>query len=151
MPDSPIVVEDGPEVLVVADSARMEQVVADVYAHAARLSLGDTITVAVDAVMPDPDQRSGGDAGRGGGSGGQVTVTVTVIGRPLTFEEASELFEPYGRSDTSTGTGLGLFLCRALLAAHGGEIGLRSSGSTSEFWFRLPCSGPPSGPLVERL
>jgi signal transduction histidine kinase len=131
---APVEVEEGTEMLVIADSARIEQVAGDVLAHALRLSLGDPVRIALEV----------GDAG-------QVTTTVSVTGRSLSFEEASELFEPYGRADTSVGTGLGLFLCRALLTAHGGEIGLRSSGATSAFWFRLPSGGPSAGPLVERL
>lgn len=123
--DALVEVEAGPPAVVEADADRVEQVSADVLAHARRLVVDAPVRVRFDA----------GDE--------QVTVTVEATGRPLSFEEASELFEPYGRSDTSVGTGLGLYVCRALLAAHGGEIGLRSSGATSQFWFRLPRVGPP--------
>lgn len=127
------VIEQGPPVVVVADAARIEQVAGDVLAHAARVATARPPAVSVDA------------------AGDDVTVRVSAVGRTLTFDEAADLFEPYARSDTSVGTGLGLFVCRALLAAHGGEIGLRSSGEASTFWFRLPKAGPTGGPLVERV
>ena len=126
-------VRGGPDVVVVADRTRIEQVAGDVMAHAVRLATRGLPTVEVESRRSD------------------AVVTVTAVGRPLTYDEAADLFEPYGRSDTSVGTGLGLFVCRALLAAHGGEMGLRSSGEISDLWFRLPKAGPPSGPLVERV
>ena len=131
--DGNVEVGDGPETEIVADGARMEQIVGDVIAHAVRLASGGPVRVTIDDDHPD-----------------RVTVTVGVPGRGLSYQEASELFEPYRRSDTSVGTGLGLFLGRALLAAHGGEIGLRSGDEGTDFWFRLPRSGPAPSPLVER-
>lgn len=130
--DGAAVLAAGPEVEIVADGARMEQIIGDVVAHAVRLAAGVAVVIAVDDSHVE-----------------QITVTVTVAGRELSYKEASDLFDPYRRSDTSVGTGLGLFLGRALLAAHGGDIGLRSGPDGSEFWFRVPRAGPAPGPLVE--
>ncbi|MCU4185805.1 hypothetical protein K6U06_15660 [Acidiferrimicrobium sp. IK] len=130
--DGNVKVDEGAEVEIVADGARMEQVIGDVVAHAVRLAAGGPVVATIDGSHP-----------------ARVTVTVSVAGRSLSYQEASELFEPYRRSDTSVGTGLGLFLSRALLAAHGGEIGLRSGNQGTEFWFRVPRSGPDPGPLVD--
>jgi signal transduction histidine kinase len=77
-------------------------------------------------------------------------VRALVEGHELDIGEAAALLEPYARADTSFGTGLGLYLCRALLVAHGGEIGLRAEGGTSVFWFRVPRSGPQMSRLVQR-
>lgn len=119
-------------VVVVGDAARLEQVAAEVIAHARRLA-GDG-PVCVEA------------------ADGEVvaTVEVAVAGKRLSFADAAVLFEPFERADTSIGTGLGLFLCRALLSAHGGEIGVRSDDAATVFWFRVPSAGPTEGPLVER-
>ena len=127
------VLVSGADVTVSADRDRIAQVVGDVLAHALRLAAGIPPSIEVDV------------------SADVVTVTVTAIGRALSYDEAADLFEPYGRSDTTVGTGLGLFVGRALLAAHGGEIGLRSAGETTAFWFRLPRSGPPAGPLNDEV
>ena len=62
----------------------------------------------------------------------------------MTTEQCDRLFELYTRG-TSTrriaGLGLGLYLCRQIITAHGGEIGVQTRpkcGAT--FWFTLPLS-----------
>jgi signal transduction histidine kinase len=131
--DPRIELEPGDEVEVVADGARLEQVVGGVVEHARRLQESEPVRVAIEDDDP-----------------GHVTVRASVRGRGLAIGEAAALLEPYGRSDTSFGTGLGLYLSRALLVAHGGEIGLRSEQGTTVFWFRVPRQGPDMGPLVQR-
>jgi signal transduction histidine kinase len=38
-----------------------------------------------------------------------------------------------------TGLGLGLYLCRQIMTAHGGEIGVKSrQGESTTFWLTLP-------------
>jgi signal transduction histidine kinase len=123
----------GLEIEVIGDGSRLEQVSGGVLEQARRIAGGDPLAIVLDDDHPD-----------------HVTVRVVVEGRRLSFAEASALFEPYGRADTSVGTGLGLYLCRALLAAHGGELGIDSRGATTTLWFQLPRQGPEIGPLVER-
>ncbi|WP_198525220.1 PAS domain-containing sensor histidine kinase [Kamptonema formosum] len=60
----------------------------------------------------------------------------------MSEEQCEELFELYARGSQtrrSTGLGLGLYLCRQIIAAHGGKIGVISSlGAGATFWFTLP-------------
>jgi PAS domain S-box-containing protein len=60
----------------------------------------------------------------------------------MTPEECDHLFDRYmrGRRERrSTGIGLGLFLCRQIITAHGGQIGVESTqGKGATFWFTLP-------------
>jgi PAS domain S-box-containing protein len=64
----------------------------------------------------------------------------------ISADQAEHLFDLYFRGQRShhlTGIGLGLYLCRQIIEAHGGEIGVISAphqGST--FWFTLPVHCP---------
>ncbi len=60
----------------------------------------------------------------------------------LSQQQCDRLFELYFRSSHTSsclGLGLGLYLCRQIITAHGGEIGVTSSpGAGATFWFTLP-------------
>jgi two-component system sensor histidine kinase/response regulator len=60
----------------------------------------------------------------------------------MTPEQCANLFELYTRGASArrtTGLGLGLYLCRQIITAHGGEIGVISSPNAgATFWFTLP-------------
>ena len=66
------------------------------------------------------------------------TVTDNGIGIPA----GQDLFKLYYRGQTAAptaGQGLGLYICRKIVEAHGGEIGCQSPGTGgAEFWFTLP-------------
>ena len=74
--------------------------------------------------------------------GDAVTVEVHNGGVPIPPAIMASIFEPLARGGKAGGLhsiGLGLFIARAIVSAHGGEIGLRSStdqGTT--FTARLP-------------
>jgi signal transduction histidine kinase len=133
MRDSRLSLVPGEEVVVVADGSRLEQVVGGVLEHARRLAEDGHVSIEI-----------------GTQEGDWALMTASVDGSELDIGDAAALLEPYARSDTSFGTGLGLYLCRALLVAHGGEIGLRAEGKNTMFWFRLPRSGPELNRLVQR-
>ncbi|NJN59957.1 MAG: PAS domain S-box protein [Leptolyngbyaceae cyanobacterium SL_5_9] len=60
----------------------------------------------------------------------------------MSQEVSDRLFERYVRgpkSRHSTGIGLGLYLCRQIITAHGGQIGVYSAPNVgSTFWLTLP-------------
>lgn len=60
-------------------------------------------------------------------------------------EQAKHLFDRYhrGTGKQAIGLGLGLYLCRQIITAHGGEIGAITGGEKgSRFWFTLPVAKP---------
>jgi signal transduction histidine kinase len=93
-----------------------------------------------------------GNAIRHSPSGGAVVVRAALAngrarfevidngpGVPPTLRQA--IFEKYFRAPgaPSGGAGLGLFIAREIVQAHGGEIGVEGElGSGSSFWFTLP-------------
>jgi K+-sensing histidine kinase KdpD len=57
--------------------------------------------------------------------------------------DEEQVFEKFYRAASgrqrADGTGLGLAICRAIVEAHGGQIGVRRPPEGgAEFWFRLP-------------
>ncbi|MEG4587504.1 PAS domain-containing sensor histidine kinase [Microcoleus sp. MOSTC5] len=71
-----------------------------------------------------------------------IYCTVEDDGVGILPEQCEHLFDLYVRgyqSRHSLGLGLGLYLCRQIIGAHGGEIGVISSpGAGATFWFTLP-------------
>ncbi len=77
------------------------------------------------------------------------TIQDSGIGIPT--QQQQRLFELYYRGERSRympGLGLGLYLCRQIITAHGGQIGVISQpGNGSIFWFTLPMVPKPA-PIV---
>lgn len=76
------------------------------------------------------------------GSDRSVTLSVHNGGNPIPLAAQGTLFEPLARGvadDATQSIGLGLFIARAIVTAHGGEIGVRSvEGSGTTFDVLLP-------------
>jgi signal transduction histidine kinase len=125
---------DGGLPLADADPLRVEQVLTNLVENAIKYSPdGGRI-----AVRLTHDQ-----------SEGALVVRVEDQGVGISPEQAERLFERFYRVDgalarKTKGVGLGLFICKSLVAAHGGRIWVDSTpGAGSRFSFTLPL-------LVER-
>ena len=74
--------------------------------------------------------------------GEKIYFTIQDNGIGLDASQADSLFEQYQRgthSHRTLGLGLGLYLCRQIIEAHGGQIGaIASPNQGAEFWFTLP-------------
>jgi len=70
-----------------------------------------------------------------------VTCQVSDNGTGIPPDQAADLFELYKRGKNAhrtQGLGIGLYLCRQIVRAHGGEIGVQAQPAGTTFWFTLP-------------
>ncbi|HEY2596823.1 MAG TPA: ATP-binding protein [Chloroflexota bacterium] len=122
-----------------ADPVRVEQVLANLVDNAIKYSpRGGPIRV---RIWPTHD--------------GQVGVSVSDRGNGIPPEALSHLFERFYRVEGAgagvKGAGLGLFICKSLVEAHGGQISVESTpGAGSTFSFTLPALAEPSAATPER-
>jgi signal transduction histidine kinase len=69
-------------------------------------------------------------------------VSITDEGEGISTDKQGKLFEKFYRTDPDAaeqGFGLGLAICKLIVDAHGGKIGVVSSeGKGSMFWFTIP-------------
>jgi signal transduction histidine kinase/PAS domain-containing protein len=78
--------------------------------------------------------------------GGRARVSIRDEGPGLPLEEQRRIWERYHQAPgiranvgTSVGLGLGLYISREIVRAHGGRVGVQSApGRGSIFWFTLP-------------
>ncbi|MEH1966299.1 PAS domain-containing sensor histidine kinase [Nostoc sp.] len=74
----------------------------------------------------------------------KIYCTVSDNGVGISQQQSDRLFDLYFRGASignSVGLGLGLYLCKQIIHAHGGEIGVNSALDTgATFWFTLPIS-----------
>lgn len=79
----------------------------------------------------------------GGNEPGRARLSIRDTGIGIAPEDVSRLFQRFSQLSPgmrqANGTGLGLSISKALVDAHGGEIGVSSElGKGSTFWFALP-------------
>ena len=115
--------EDRPVVL--ADPRQLRSAIANVVRNAITYSPVD-VPVKVDV---QSNRRS-------------ARVVVQDQGEGIPPEEGERVFEPFSRGTSSEakhrGTGLGLFIARRVLEAHGGSIALRRPGKGATFVLEIP-------------
>jgi signal transduction histidine kinase len=109
---------------VFADKDRLHQVISNLMDNAIKFT--PTGTIKVDAVVDPSDEK-------------RVIISVADTGTGVDPDIQSKLFEKFA-SKSQKGTGLGLFIAKNIIEAHGGKIWFErnSDGKGSIFKFTLP-------------
>jgi len=111
-----------------ADPDRLDQILANLMENAVRHGDG---TVSL-SVMPTAD--NGGEA---------IAVTVSDQGEGIAPENYSLVFTRFWHGSRRGGTGLGLYVVRGLVEAHGGHISVGTAPTGgAQFRFTLPSGAP---------
>ncbi len=117
-----------------ADPDRLDQIFANLLENAVRHGDGlvtmDLVTTA-EQVTPSGEPEP------------MLNVTISDEGEGIAAEDLQRVFTRFWHSNRRGGTGLGLYLVRGLVEAHGGRITVgRAASGGAEFRFSLPASMP---------
>jgi signal transduction histidine kinase len=111
-----------------ADPDRLDQILANLMENAVRHGEG-TVSLKVVGTGRDGDE--------------DIAVTVSDEGEGIAPEHYPMIFTRFWHSTRRGGTGLGLYVVRGLVEAHGGKISVgRAKGGGAEFRFTLPAGVP---------
>jgi signal transduction histidine kinase len=114
-----------------ADPDKIDQVLSNLLENAVRHGEG---TVTID-VTPSASPREGEDVG--------TSVTVSDEGSGIPEESMNRVFTRFWRGSKRGGTGLGLYIVKGIVEAHGGTITVgRAPEGGAEFRFTLPVAAP---------
>jgi signal transduction histidine kinase len=116
------------DIIVEADRVRISQVIRNLIDNALKFTSiykNQTIFVIVELQKDKEDQ---------------VIVSVKDTGEGIPKEILPKLFTKFTTSDSNTGTGLGLYICKNIVEAHDGKIWAEnnSNGKGATFRFTLP-------------
>jgi signal transduction histidine kinase len=121
-----------------ADPDRMAQVVTNLVDNAVRHGAG---TVVVDVSVLTAAQA----AAAGDGLGEALVLVVDDAGEGIPVENRPYVFSKFWHGGGRSGTGLGLYVTRGLVEAHGGDIDVSSAPTGgARFTVRLPAGEPPT-------
>ncbi|SHM47757.1 sensor histidine kinase [Actinacidiphila paucisporea] len=119
-----------------ADPDKIDQVLGNLLENAVRHGEG-TVTIEVGPSYAGASYASGARWSTG------TAVTVSDEGAGIPEESMSRVFTRFWRGSKRGGTGLGLYIVKGIVEAHGGTIAVgRAAGGGAEFRFVLPVGAP---------
>jgi signal transduction histidine kinase len=127
--DKPKILYEPNDVLLKADKNRISQVVSNLVSNAIKFSSGGAISVQTSVYGNDKNNNN------------EIIVSIKDNGQGIDSEILPRLFSKFATKSYS-GTGLGLFICKSIVEAHGGSIWAEnnSDGKGATFSFTLPLS-----------
>jgi signal transduction histidine kinase len=127
-----LIAEPCPAIVGRFDRLRVEQVLGNLLSNAIKYGAGKPVVVRVR------------------GDGRWAVIEVEDAGAGIAPEDQLRIFERFERASSGhkrASLGLGLYIVRSLVEAHGGSVGLRSQpGRGSTFTVRIPWEPPPASP-----
>ncbi|MFO0774172.1 MAG: ATP-binding protein [Nitrospiraceae bacterium] len=128
-----------------ADQAHMQQVLVNLLSNAlAATATGGTVTMAAEECAVDATTREGWPPEHGAPPDRIAVLTVTDTGVGITPENLQRTAEPFFTTkEVGKGSGLGLFLSREIVKAHGGRLRIASEvGKGTTVMIELPAGAP---------
>ena len=119
-----------PGLTVIADAERLYQVISNLVSNALKFTVEDGMVDIFARPVTDSE-------------GALVEFVVSDTGRGMIAEEMGHIFERFWRvrEANPTGLGLGLYIARGIVQAHGGTLRVESVvGVGSTFYFTIPAS-----------
>jgi signal transduction histidine kinase len=118
------------DIIVEADRDRLDQVIRNLVDNALKFNTmynNQIIFVIVDLKKEEEGKE-------------QAIVSIKDTGNGISKEVLPKLFSKFTTSDSSSGTGLGLYICKNIIQAHGGKIWAENDpdGKGAIFRFTLP-------------
>jgi signal transduction histidine kinase len=128
--DKPKIHYEPNDLLLKADKNRISQVVTNLISNALKFTSGGIISVQTSVYGNDKSNNNN-----------EVIVSIKDNGQGIDPEILPRLFSKFATKSYS-GTGLGLFICKSIVEAHGGSIWAEnnSDGKGATFSFTLPLS-----------
>ncbi|WP_437494286.1 ATP-binding sensor histidine kinase [Sorangium sp. So ce1014] len=121
--------QDGGRIVGLWDRSRIDQIVTNLLANAIKFGAGKPVEIFV------TDEA------------GTARLSVKDLGIGIDPARQEQIFERFGRAVSERnygGLGLGLYISRRIVEAHGGSIHVESAlGAGATFLVELPCAGPP--------
>ncbi|MGA7044426.1 MAG: ATP-binding protein, partial [Nitrososphaeraceae archaeon] len=117
----------GQDIFIEADKGRITQVISNLVSNAVKFTKVGTVTVAAEKVEENGRQ--------------QVIISIKDTGTGIDPEMLPKLFTKFAtKSDKGTGIGLGLFISKSIVEAHGGSIWAENNknGKGATFAFSMP-------------
>ena len=117
----------GQDIFIEADKGRIIQVISNLVSNAVKFTKVGTVTVAAEKVEENDRQ--------------QVIISIKDTGTGIDPEMLPKLFTKFAtKSDKGTGIGLGLFISKSIIEAHGGSIWAENNkdGKGATFAFSMP-------------
>ncbi len=132
--------DNNDNIFVQADRSRLTQVISNLLSNAVKFTKKGTIRVTTQIKEEEEEQDDQNDD-RSGDSNKVVVISIKDTGSGISPEMFPRLFSKFA-SNSFEGTGLGLFIAKSIVEAHGGKIWAENNadGKGATFVLSLPIS-----------